>query len=243
VSTGAKLDSCCTVLVPYRDRAELTCSLLDQLVLGGGFDQLLLYDNGSTPQTADQIAERLEWLGLDHKAEVVASPERNLTEMWNDGWARALDAAGERHCDLAIFNNDLRIPDGFLIELRRALRSDEKLWAICPDWHRRVAEGTAITAVRSVRGTMRHGGMCGWAFVVKAEARHHGLAPIDEQFEWWCGDDDLAFAIEAAGYQVGLLQGLPLDHVGGGSQTFDSRHEIKPVAHADLERCQKKWGR
>lgn len=236
-------NSHCSVLIPYRDRAELTCALLDQLVIGGCFDQLLLYDNGSSHETAERIAAQLDHLALDRKAHVVAAPEQNLTEMWNDGWDRALEAAGERPCDLAILNNDLAIPEQFLLHLRHALRSDDQLWAVCPDWHRRVAEGTDVTATRYVSGTMRHRGMCGWAFLVKAEARRHGLPPIDERFEWWGGDDDLAFAIEAAGYKVGLVRGLPLDHVGGGSQTFDARHEIKPIAHADLERCIEKWGR
>lgn len=238
---------CSYVLVPFKDKPELTCALIEQLSVNGGFDSLLLFDNGSTEESALAVTNALRRLlpgmGQYHS---IARPGASLTEMWNEGWELALMLAPKHATvDLAILNNDLRIPEGFLQRMSHELRKGalaEPLWMVGPDW--RIGRPHNVPGeVELVEGTFRHGGIHGAAYMVKAEARRHGLPPIDEQFAWWANDDDLVFSILAAGYKVGRIRGLGFEHVGGGSQTFDEAHEIKKQAHDDLRRCIEKWGR
>ena len=194
-------------------------------------------DNGSTGKTKAAIREKLRGQPGDNR--VVDCPGLTITQMWNRAWLAALDEADQ--VDLVVLNNDIAVPPGFIVNLTSMLRSDERYWAVYPDYNRRVEQGTAIKGLTPTNGTFRHGGMCGWAWALKAEAHREGLPLMDEQFQWWASDDDLVFAIEASGHLVGRVDGLPVDHVG--SVTFNGRGDLHGQGWDDLRRCVAKWGR
>lgn len=221
--------------IPYRNRPELTVALLTQLADEEALQGVILLDHDSTWETnvvvAGALVDRLDLIVQRFPAEA------NLTQMWNWAWEMAIDTGVD---SLAILNNDIIIPAGFIGHLHNALWEDDSWWAVCPNWKRTVAEGTIPGITRPVSGAERHSGMCGWAFMVKVAARLDGLPEIDPQFRWWCGDDDLAFSIELHGHKVGLLEGLPVDHIRSATFHNSGLHQM---AHEDLARCIEKWGK
>lgn len=225
--------------IPYRDQGDLTCNLLRQLDEQDGLEGVILCDHDSGPDTVaavEAVIGQLESITVSYHR---FGAEATLTDLWN---AAADTAIGREVISLAFLNNDITIGPGFIAHLERALWADPALWAVCPDWHRPVAQGTAPGRVRYVTGVQRHGGMCGWAFMVKVGAwTVGGLPRFDPRCRFWGADDDLAFAIEHAGYKVGLCEGVPITHLG--SQTLITRPELIPICHEDLEYVKRKWGR
>lgn len=224
--------------IPYRDKPELTGPLLKQLADEDALEGVILLDHASTHATYSEIRELIRRECRLHYVLHRFAPDVTLTRMWNSAWETAEDLKVDA---LAYLNNDISIPTGFIGALTEALRSDDQMWAVSADWHLGPGHPLRPAGVRYVSGSQRHGGMCGWAFMVRVAARAEGLPPIDEQFQWWCGDDDLAFAIEAAGRKVGLAQGVPVDHQR--SQTLITRPELTQVCNEDLGRCITKWRR
>jgi hypothetical protein len=223
--------------VPYRDKPELTCSIIGQLSEQEGLDHLLLLNHASTPETDALVQEACVRSHLDISMECFPI-ETTLTQMWNRSWDVALEEGVDT---LAILNNDIIILPGFIAALESALWRDERRWAVCPEYAKVNTSGMHPTGyVQDVVGSFRHGGMCGWAFLVKVGARNEGLPPIDPNTHWWANDDDLAFSIEAAGHTIGLVAGVPIDHLR--SATFYNSG-LSTIGYQDLDYIVKKWGR
>lgn len=220
------------VVVPVRDQCALTMTIVEQLREYGGFDRAWMFDNGSTDATPDYLREVRT---LDSRFTTVDAPGDTIYEMWGRGLglARAHDAD-----HVAILNNDLVLAPGTLQALSGALDRHPDLWVTYPDYDRRVAQGVGETALRRTSGTYRHGGMCGYAFMLNVA--HITWEPlIDPHLTWWAGDDDLAFEIEERGGGQGRVVGLPVDHLGGATSAVHPQ----PSAGADLEYVIAKWGR
>jgi GT2 family glycosyltransferase len=150
-------------------------------------------------------------------------------------------ATGSDEYNVAFLNSDLGLWPGSVGTMAEALRHNDDFGAVCPDYNRRVSDGALVIGarLRPVVGSYREGGLCGWCFMVRGELREtHGLR-IDEEYEWYCGDDDLFAQIETAGYRLGVIEGLPLDHVGSAT----ARHypELEPAKGRDFQRFFKKW--
>jgi hypothetical protein len=237
------------VLIPMKNRLDLTTTILRQIrERAGRFDDILLYDNGSDLKNRHELRR---W-SAERYVTLVEAPNQTITQMWNAGWDLALAKHPEGPVNLAILNNDVEIPSGFLDVLSVALRlelSDVLPWLVYPGVCRATVDqveayrfGHALHC-EITSGTVRHGGMSGWAFMVAAEKRREGLLePIDEQFRWWCGDDDLAFSIGAAGGAQYRVDGLPVFHHGEGTASLEDPDRLEEKKRADLRRCREKWG-
>lgn len=211
----------------FRDKLEMTASLVHQL---HGATMLHLFDNGSEEDITPLLQGAPSYT-------IYRRPGATLTQMWNMAWDAVLDAeAGP--ADLAILNNDITVSPGFLGELSRALRSDDRWWVVGPDTRPSPA-GAPTGHTQSVQG-IGVGGMAGWAFMLRAEARRLGLKPVDEQFEWWYGDNDVIMSVRASGYEVGLVEGVVCAHQI--SATWRDHPELHSQTMIDQQRYNAKWG-
>lgn len=229
------------VVIPVKDRHDLTQPLLDQLAEQGGYEAVFVYDNGSVEPAA-------EALKLPENVEVIDAEGLTIHEMWNAGILRSLTRSAR--CNVAILNNDLILGDQFLEGLAWHLRLRQQVLAVCPNYDGR----TFDAGMRQVVGTAGGrndgtGGMSGFAFMVKGEAFAAGLPKFDENLKFWYGDDDLTRNIEAVGGAVCLVRDITVEHIGNGSQT-SSHGTQKRLGTPELERLvaedktyfEKKWG-
>lgn len=221
-----------TVAVPVRDQLQFTRALVSQLQDSQpGWDRCWIYDHGSGSDTVafcDQLAED------DPRFERVDAAGWPFYRMWNDAWQRTyLDTDGY----LALLNNDIQLSAGALRTLAEVLDTRPDLWVVCPDYR----PGVRGASVQEVRGSYRDHGICGWAFVLRADAHRRGVPFIDETFQWWCGDDDLFAQVEAHGGKLAIVTAARVEHVNEGT----ARHhpEIHAIKQADLARFAAKYRR
>jgi GT2 family glycosyltransferase len=199
---------------PTAAHVEMTAQVL-QALLRERCARVLLLDNGGTPPHAQDAGARWAALAAAHgeRFQVIAAEGCNIHQMWNIGWRAALHDFGDQVL-VAFINNDIRFRPGLLEVLGRAVLRNE-IWVTFPDARSCVADGVRLTGyTRAASGSKRHGGMAGHCFLIKGGAHTlGGLAMFDERFQCWYGDDDFAFRVEQAGYQLHAVAGLPCDHL------------------------------
>jgi GT2 family glycosyltransferase len=238
--------------IPTLEAPDLLWPLLDNLLDDPVVGAILLMDNG-LPEAA---RERAAALSPSVKVQEFygGNSRRSLYGMWNDAWQQARVWQADY---LFLCNDDIRILRGTAGKLAEAMdwpnrireartrRRDGRYdpaddadlmywWLVSPDYNRPTHEGydRNYSAIERVHGTFRHGGIAGWCFMLRADIP---VVPIDERFAWWCGDDDLAFKVEAAGGGVGVYRGIPVDHehettARNYSWTFEARERDKALA-------------
>lgn len=219
-----------SVVIPVKDNLGLTADLIEQLVEQDGHDEILVFDNGSSSQTAEWLKRR-ESRGILRYIEAAG---RSLYQMWNEGATMA--RRRDPQACIAFLNNDLRLGPHFLGRLEDAFRHDPALWAISPD-----TNGHQVDAVRYVSSTFKGGGLTGFAFVVRGEV--FDRVSFDERFEWWFGDDDFVAQIRALSGRVGVVGDATVEHIGGGSQTVRYTKHVLAAIERDRRRMWEKWGR
>lgn len=200
------------VVIPVKDRLDLTSDLVHQLREQGEAADIVICDNGSGTRTRN-------WLDSQDDLVVLDMADAGINEMWNAGCAWALEKHGPR-IHVAILNNDLRLGHGFLGELSRALDSDRDLVAVSANYDGRsgrglVEETTDICAGR-YDGT---GGFAGFAFMLKGAFVSAGYR-FPEQCRYWFGDNDLLTSIAWTPLgKAGIALRAEVEHLDGGSQT------------------------
>ena len=231
------------VVVPMKDRRDLTESLLRQLAEQGECDRVFLFDNGSNRTTKNWLST----LPDEWRTTVVDADGWGIHAMWNEGIRMAM--AETSACDIAILNNDLNLGPGFLSGLSVGLASDDRLLAVCPNYDRRPDAGVVPLAGISAGREDGTGGLSGFAFMVRGEMFAAGFPLFDEAMAWYCGDLDLVFTIEKFGGWYGMVTGTCVEHVGGGSQTASAgtgkrlgSDELQARAKADEAYFCEKWG-
>lgn len=231
------------VVVPIKDRRDLTESLLRQLAEQGECDRVFLLDNGSNRQTKNWLST----LPDEWRVTVIDAEGWGIHQCWNAGIRAAL--AESPRCDIAILNNDLELGPRFLSGMSAALASDDRLLAVCPNYDRRPGEGVLPLQGISAGREDGTGGLSGFAFMVRGEMFSAGFPLFDEAMRWYCGDLDLCFTIESLGGWYGMAAGVEVVHVGGGSQTASAgtgkrlgSDDLRAQAEADEAYFSEKWG-
>lgn len=226
-----------TVVLPVRDRGDLADVVLRDLHAERiEQTEVFVMDNGSGPETV-AVLEAHRRAGTT----VMDAAGLTLAQMWRVGWEAAAMTArdlGQRRWEVAFVNSDVHFLPGTITQMREVLRS-EGLGAVCPDYARRTIEGRTEWKARPATGSYRHGGLCGWCFMLAGELHADGLE-VDTRYEIWCGDDDLFFQVEALGQGLAVVEGLPLDHVGGA--TVAMFPELEEAKGRDMDRLREKWG-
>lgn len=223
------------VVIPFKDEPGLTSSILEQLCEQDEYQEILLFDNGSREESLDEIDVFLGGRDIT----LLSRPDAGIYQMWNEGRAIARERAGGEAHNVLVLNNDITIPPAFIRTLVVYLRSDPDTWIVYPDYSRRIAEGVAPDlSMRPTQGTYQHGGMSGWAFMLKGEVP---LENVDEQFEWWYGDDDLVRQATSKGKMVCRVVGLPLDHINEATANNGDNAWTHGAKDRDTQRFRAKW--
>ena len=223
------------VVVPVRDRVDLTKQLLEQLRAQGGYTAIFVYDNGSGPETR-------KYLESQRIAEVFEAKDLNIHQMWNAGIRESLSRTPKSN--IAILNNDLKLGDEFCLGLAKALRAaPSQVVAVAPNYDGRELTDD-LTRVQGIAAAKYDGtgGFPGFAFMVRSESFLQGVPYFDEQFEHWFGDNDWLLELDRRGAVYALAKDVTVEHLDGGSQTdkvFAS--EMEPKKQRDKQRFVTKW--
>lgn len=220
-----------SVVIPVKDEFEMTRNLVAQLFEQGGYDDLLIFDNGTTDP------EMLAWLDAQEVADVFAAPGASIHEMWSAGVAEA-KARHKGRADVVFLNNDLHLGDSFIIRMCAGLRSAPDLCAVSGNYDGR--RGSGVLPVRGIcagryDGT---GGLAGFAFAVRSDFLDEYRFPTD--MKWWFGDNDLCLSIEKAGGWYGVVADATVEHLDGGSRT-ERPADWDAIVAADRDAFLAKW--
>lgn len=214
------------VVIAAKNRHEMTYNLLGQLDENA---EVMLYDNGSDPPLILEDDSPLSF--------VVDAEGWPLHRMWNhalDAIEKVVVGGGLDKWNVAILNNDLEVPPGFLARLEGGLRANDDNWISYPNWHGADIPDRASVATKGSSGDGRS--LSGWAFMVRGES---GLR-FDEQFEWWYGDADIQKQTEAAGKHVVCVGGCYCNHLHPNESTQSDPERIAQ-AIGDEARFAAKW--
>lgn len=224
------------VVIPFKDRVDLTSALVTQLRHQGGFDAIFLMDNGSTQsKTANWLASVTE---ADPRVEVYDCAGLNIHEMWNLGLRQANSRAWRSN--VAVLNNDISIGPGFLDGLASTLRRFPFVEVVSPNYDGRDLGADEVVPVSDIcagryDGT---GGLAGFAFMLKGERPYR----FPTELQWWYGDTDLLASVHAGGLDAVITGAATCEHVKGGSQTGRwSDPDMQRVLEADRAWFEAKW--
>jgi hypothetical protein len=220
------------VIVPVKDKLELTQNLIAQLREQGGWDGLFVYDNGSGHATKQWLNDQRDLMVWDAKG-------AGIHDMWNAGANQALRRSGGV-CDLVFLNNDLVLGDRFCGGLVDALASGP--WAaVSANYDKRTADEQVVQVhgicAERYDGT---GGLAGFAFAVKGEFFAAGYRfPTDAK--WWYGDNDLVMTMDVHGYPYGIATYVAVEHLGAGTAGDWADKKWAAQLAADRAAFARKW--
>lgn len=206
----------------WRDALRLACQLADEGVV------VVVLDNNEICQV-NQVINNVIW---KH------TPGATITQMWNIGWRKINESVVVKEWNVAFFNDDIELLPGSYRALVDEMRDWGDIWLASADWLANFEDGLHPGGSRIVSGTAKDRGIAGWCFMLRGE-----IGPpyrrFDEQFLWWCGDDDIVKQIELDGGKCAIVHGVPVKHEG--TATGKLYPELQQVGWDDMERFNKKW--
>jgi hypothetical protein len=218
------------VVIPVKDKLDLTESLIGQLREQGGYDGLFVFDNGSGAATKEWLKHQPDVLSWDAKG-------AGIHHMWNAGVDEALRRSGGR-CDIVFLNNDLKLGHDFCAGLQDALGSGPWV-AVSANYDGRTGE-----PVEQVHGICAErydgtGGLAGFAFAVRSEWFAQYRFPTD--CKWWYGDNDLTLSMDVLGAPYGIATQVAVEHLGAGTAGDWADKKWSAQLEADRAAFARKW--
>lgn len=215
-------------VIPTRNRPEHLLNLLRSLE--GQCTLVYVIDNASdVPLSRLWLRTQVPGVHTIVKRDDTQPP--HLYKMWNDAFkviGATAKIMNEKQWDVAVFNDDTSLPDGWYDYVAPALRATPAAIACTAG---NIVPGPYLKTRRDGNIATR---MTPWAFVMRGEL---GLL-ADESMRWWWGDTDLDWrACEAGG--VLLLPGYATQNVLANSTTHGVLAE---QAGRDGETFAVKWG-
>lgn len=154
----------------------------------------------------------------------------NISRMWNMGLAYAASHSRHEPYQVAIINDDAVVPPGWFDNIADYMTKMQAVAGSVDQF------GSGIThtfwAAEPIDLQQR---MSGFAFILDGRVNLR----LDEQFQWWYGDDDLEWRAREAGGVV-RVPGPPVEHRHPGESTVG---RMAVIAGEDRQRFIDKWGR
>jgi hypothetical protein len=157
----------------------------------------------------------------------------NVCRWWNRGldWAQGVaTASGFEKWDVAIINDDVIVPEGWMCYVADDLR-DYNSVAGCSGG---LNEGVLVVHRAAVPVPL-HQRIQGFAFVLVGESGLRG----DEDMSWYFSDDDLGYRAAAAG-GMAMKPGCHVQHLYPNAQVTS---DIQVLNSLSAQAFVKKWGR
>lgn len=232
------------VVIPYKDEPQFTKHVVGLCLQEEDVNHICLLDNGSSGETKLEIEDYLNSVDVgDKEIHVFDCEGMKLYAMWNAGWQFSTDNERRGPASVVFLNNDIDFIPGTITRMVFMLRRMEDCLIIYPDYDRSVEQRIHRgNSVKLTHGTKKDGGMCGHMFAIRGEAAKKGLAMFDEQFEWWCGDDDFVRTVEQYPASQYRLVGYPCDHVNEGTAGNGDNEWTHEAKARDIQRLIDKWG-
>lgn len=183
------------------------------------------------PTAREQMFER--YGSCEPKLTLIGAPSKSLYGVWNMG----LDYARMSQDPIAvILNDDVEITSTAINLLGEALRQRDEYAVIGANYFTRFLDPVPEADIREVNGTYRKGGIGGFAFACRADR-----CRVDEEFEWWGGDDDLVNQAMQAYWKIGIHEGAPVRHPEPETSAIHFP-ELLAAKDRDRIRMRAKWG-
>lgn len=191
--------------------------------IGHQADTIFVVDNGDEKPMPEAEDTLTPYYLLPYPEQPV-----NLSRLWNLG-IRAAAADAERmgvdKWDVAIFNDDCIVPGDWFVRVQAEMRHTTAV-ACCT--------GPLTHFTQQVGAVPLHMRLTGWAFMLRGEA----ALLADEQFEWWCGDDDIDWTARQRGGMLMIRGGAVTNRFPNG---YTTGHRAERIA-VDMENFVAKWG-
>jgi GT2 family glycosyltransferase len=209
-------------VVATKNRHSMVRDLLKSLV--GQVDRFFVVDNNDQPDSYEDVHPL--WVRRIHQP----GYPPNFSALYNTGIRAArTDAPTGVEYNVAILNDDVICPPGWVDSLDRALRSTTAQLAYTdrmgrpePELYQRPPYG-------------QHEAATIWACLLRGES---GLE-FDETMRWWYSDNDLDLRCRRAGGTIAVPGPIPR-HLHPGVQT-NSDVELSAQAHRDAVVYDTKW--
>lgn len=148
------------------------------------------------------------------------------------GWRLGIDMAAQVGAHLAILNDDIAFDDPNAVSKASALLTANPKVVILGFNY-----GPRGSGLRYCRGSYRHGGIGGAAFMVDA-AR---VVEPDPVFEHWGGDDSMFLETEKKGGKLAIANALTFRHIG--EQTARGEPWVADAIGRDWHRFEDRYGK
>lgn len=216
-------------VVPTHNRPDELAAML--VSLGLSCSHVLVIDNASEPPVDLELLRCRQPLIEGLWRHRVEEQPPNLSRLWNIGLDWAEERAGGEPYAVAVLNDDLILPTGFMHRMAAVIERTGAAVAF-PDQHGR-GHDLFRTEPGPVPLAQR---MTGYCFVLNGKT---GLR-ADEHLRWWFGDDDLEWQAHRAGGTV-LVGGVTVQHLHPDESTA-ANPELQAQAERDRAAFVAKWG-
>lgn len=157
----------------------------------------------------------------------------NISQLWNIGIKRAKEIAGHLLAwNVAIFNSDVIVPEGWVDRMAQAMRQTTAVLAYSDQ-----CGGSQMVLHTEAKPIDLRQRITGFAYMLRGESD----LKLDETMQWWYSDDDLDWRARLMGGSL-LVPGIPVEHREPNGST-NARIELQEQAGRDRETFIKKWGR
>lgn len=219
------------VTIPTIIKPERVARLAHRYAFNMAVKSVWILDNGH-----EDLQTIYKYTRGEVKISIVPTYGMKLYEQWNFAIKRATEL---NYDTVTISNDDIDIAEDLIYKMQQAISSDEDCWIVYPA-NKSQYDETGFTV--QTHGTKADGGLDGCCFMLKTQAVKEGLPPIDENFIWWGGDDDLVINIDRMNKKQLRVVNTWVDHqnegtVSNGDQ-FLHLHEAKKN---DIAYLRSKW--
>jgi glycosyltransferase involved in cell wall biosynthesis len=231
--------------IPTLNAIEWVAPLVEHILLNDEVDEVWVYDNGCTDQTADWVRNRRL---MDKRLFLIDARGMGLYQMWNDMVNKANEL--DDQVNLAFLNSDIRLPPKAIFNMSRLMREgDYQLATVDPtisglysqhfiEWN--VQMHTFYKNIVKPYAEMRPPGKpVGWAVVIAAEFWKDQPYAVHPSYQWWYGDDDLFKRAYARGAKICIVRGIGSDHLGASSDAHNPRKQ--EMIDSDTKIFNKMW--